>query len=91
MATCWVYLLSQPSPSWVDPESRGSDYSADNGSRREQSSRRLLTQRLVFTAHVTLVTVALQHLEQEAVVQLPGAVGLVPVGDLGHLHVTWRR
>lgn len=48
----------------------------------------MLTQWFVFTADVTLVTMFFQCVEQEAVVQLSGAVGLIPVRDLSDLYVS---
>lgn len=49
----------------------------------------MLTQWFVFTADVTLVTMFFQCVEQEAVVQLSGAVRLMPVWDLSDLYVSW--
>lgn len=49
----------------------------------------MLTQWFVFTADVTLVTMFFQCAEEEAVVQLSGAVGLIPVRDLSDLYVSW--
>ena len=47
-----------------------------------------LTQRLVFAADVSLVAQVVQSVEQVAVVELSGAVGLVPAGNLSDLNVT---
>lgn len=48
----------------------------------------MLTQGFVLATDVSLVAQSLQRGEQVAVVQLPGAVRFVPVGDLSHLHVS---
>lgn len=48
----------------------------------------VLTQRLVFTADVSLVLQPFQCVEQVSVVQLSGAVRLVPTGNLSHLNMT---
>lgn len=49
---------------------------------------RALTLWLVFTADVPLVAVVFQRVEQVAVVELSGAVGLVPAWNLSDLSVT---
>lgn len=56
--------------------------------RGERAFKTALTEGFVLAADVAPVAESLQRAEQEAVVQLPGAVGLVPVGDLGDLYVS---
>lgn len=88
-----VCLASQPSPSSVEPETESSDsenhFSSFRGGRSEPSLKKVLTEGLVLAADVSPVAVSLQPAEQEAVVYLSAAVGLVPAGDLSHLHVSW--
>lgn len=56
--------------------------------RGERAFKTALTEGFVLAADVAPVAESLQRAEQEAVVQLSGAVGLVPVGDLGDLYVS---
>lgn len=58
------------------------------GCGSKQGFKSALTQGFVLAADVSLVAESLQRAEQEAVVQLSGAVGLVPAGDLSDLYVS---
>ena len=95
------YERSQLRPSAVSPE--GSGRAASLAVRRKTApvdsvppealpwgqAQPTLTSRLVLAAHEACVAFIFQQLEQIREVELSGAVGFPPTGDLCHLHVPW--
>lgn len=91
------YERSQLKPSTVSPEGRGRRASSHNPQGEQPLPQDLpgplptVTLRLVLAAHKAFVAFLFQQLEQIREIQLSGAAGLPPAGDLGHLHVPWGQ